>query len=227
MSKLFLSCEHAGNEVPTELRSFFAGHEDVLHTHRGLDIGALDLLLALRPLAAQSAYTTLSRLCIDMNRSEGHPQLFSSFMSGLAPRQRQMLLQRYRDHRSRFTARMSKAIAEGGDVLHIAVHSFTPVLNGVERRMDIGLLYDPSRAHERSFCHTWRKAILQRMPEVVVRMNQPYKGIADGFPTALRKVFPAHYAGIELEVNQRSAHGGRMDKGLKATLSETLKASIG
>jgi hypothetical protein len=37
-----------------------------------------------------------------------------------------------------------------------------------------------------------------------VKMNQPYKGTDDGFTTYLRKKFdPEHYAGIELEVNQK------------------------
>ena len=76
MTVLFLSCEHGGNEVPQELQSCFIGHADVLESHRGLDIGALDLFQRLVPVAEETTSATLSRLCIELNRSEGHPQLF-------------------------------------------------------------------------------------------------------------------------------------------------------
>jgi predicted N-formylglutamate amidohydrolase len=43
-------------------------------------------------------------------------------------------------------------------------------------------------------------------PELTVHRNAPYRGVADGHTTALRRVCPAQrYIGIELEVNQRFA----------------------
>lgn len=228
MTTLVLSCEHGGNQVPPHLRHCFAGDEKVLNTHRGLDIGALDLFGQLAPLAAESTAATRSRLCIELNRSEHHPQLFSAYTRGLGAAQKQGLLDFHRAYRSGFTARIKRRIAEQEDVVHVAVHSFTPVLDGVKRALDIGLLYDPAQARERAFCMAWRKALRHRAPRLVVRMNRPYKGTSDGFPTHLRTVFPRHYAGIELEVNQRFAKEGRMDpaivSALKLTLAEALHA---
>ncbi len=226
VTTLFLSCEHGGNRVPPALRACFKGHEKVLATHRGYDIGALDLFRHLAPLAAESTSNTLSRLCIEMNRTEGHPQHFSRYTRGLDPARKEQLLERYRAYRGEFIARMEARMAAGKDILHIAVHSFTPVLDGQRRTVDIGLLYDPSRQAERSFCQAWRKAIGGHAPNLVVRMNQPYKGTSDGFPTALRKRFPRHYAGIELEVNQRFAQGGRMAPALKAALHASLRETL-
>lgn len=226
MTALFLSCEHGGNEVPPALKHCFAGHAAVLRTHRGYDIGALDLFRTLAPLAQETTHATRSRLCIELNRSAGHPRLFSAFTNTLPGRDKEQLLRFWRTYRKDFTARVRACIKGGQPVLHVAVHSFTPVLDGVERTMDIGLLYDPARPGERAFCLAWRKAILHHAPGLVVRMNQPYKGISDGFPTTLRHTFPHHYAGMELEVNQKFAKHNIMDpriaKALHASLAEVL-----
>ena len=223
MTTFVLSCEHGGNEVPPDLRPCFAGDEEVLRTHRGLDIGALDLFKQLAPFAAESTSATCTRLCIELNRSEHHPKLFSAYTRDLDPTWKQELLDFHRAYRSEFTARIKQRIAAKENVVHVAVHSFTPVLDGVKRTMDIGLLYDPSRANERAFCMAWRKALHTRAPQLVVRMNQPYKGISVGFPPHLRTLFPKNYAGIEVEVNQRFASNGRMDPGITGILKETLQ----
>lgn len=226
MTALFLSCEHGGNEVPQELQPCFAGHTDVLKTHRGLDIGALDLFLRLAPLAEETTSATLSRLCIELNRSEGHRQLFSKYTGSLDPHRKEELLAFHRSYWKNFIERIQERIAAGDEVMHVAVHSFTPVLDGVVRQVDIGLLYDPARSNERSFCMAWRKALAIRMPELVIRMNQPYKGVSDGFPTALRRLFPVHYGGMEVEVNQRFAKNGIMDpviaEGIRHSLAEVM-----
>jgi predicted N-formylglutamate amidohydrolase len=222
MTALVLSCEHGGNHVPRDLRRCFAGDEEVLQGHRGLDIGALDLFKKLVPLAAESTSATLSRLCIELNRSEDHPRLFSAYTRDLGAERKQELLNFHRAYRSEFTSRIRQRVSRKEQVVHVAVHSFTPVLDGVQRTMDIGLLYDLSRASERAFCLAWRKALHYRAPRLVVRMNQPYKGTSDGFPTLLRTDFPRHYAGIELEVNQRFANRGRMDPAVVSALRDTL-----
>lgn len=226
MTTLVLSCEHGGNDVPSDLRHCFAGDEEVLLTHRGLDLGALDLFKQLAPLAAESASATLSRLCIELNRSEHHPRLFSAYARDLDDARKHELLFFHRAYRGEFTALIQQRIAAKEDIVHVAVHSFTPVLEGVKRTMDIGLLYDPSRGNERAFCMAWRKALHARAPRLVVRMNQPYKGTSDGFPTRLRTVFPKHYVGIELEVNQRFVSHGRMEPRIVDVLKRSLQDAL-
>lgn len=226
MTTLVLSCEHGGNDVPPDLRHCFAGDEEVLRTHRGLDIGALDLFKKLVPLAEESTSATLSRLCIELNRSEHHPKLFSVYTRDLNAARKQELLNFHRAYRSGFTTLIKQRIVAKENVVHVAVHSFTPVLDGVKRTMDIGLLYDPSRSNERAFCMAWRRVLHVHAPQLVVRMNQPYKGTSDGFPTHLRSVFPKNYAGLELEVNQRFAVDGRMDKAVAEILRDSLHETL-
>jgi predicted N-formylglutamate amidohydrolase len=97
-----------------------------------------------------------------------------------------------------------RAEKRGSRVVHIAVHSFTPILNGISRRADVGLLYDPARAGERELCARWQVALEGVDPSLRVRRNYPYRGTSDGFTTALRRIHSAAaYAGIEVELSQR------------------------
>jgi predicted N-formylglutamate amidohydrolase len=87
-------------------------------------------------------------------------------------------------------------------VIHISCHSFTPVLGKVERKMDLGILYDPRRALEKAFADTLRRELCEQTA-MRVRCNAPYRGVSDGHVTALRQLFSRdQYVGIELEVNQ-------------------------
>src|SRR6267142_572465 len=79
------TCEHGGNRIPAPYRRLFREQRALLDSHRGYDPGALVMAKALAsayraPLVA----STVSRLLIDLNRSIGHPQLFST-MTRAAP----------------------------------------------------------------------------------------------------------------------------------------------
>jgi len=107
-------------------------------------------------------------------------------------------------------ARKFAAIAHGNRVIHLASHSFTPVLDGVVRNADIGLLYDPARPGEVELCRRWQAKLEARAPGLRVRRNYPYTGRSDGFTAWLRRRFPAdRYVGIELEINQQQLASGR------------------
>ncbi len=207
---LIVSCEHGGSHVPARYASAFAGAGKVLATHRGYDAGAADVALrlaALSPVPAQIAYTT--RLLVDLNRSLHHRMLFSRYTCNLGDEEKSHILrEHYLPYREAVTAHVDAAIAAGSQVLHLSSHSFTPVLNGERRNADFGLLYDPARRREQRFAAAWRNELLAAMPSLKVRRNYPYRGVADGFVTALRDRFDKRdYIGLELEVNQRLVTG--------------------
>ncbi len=230
---LVLSCEHAGNRIPSPWQPLFRGQRARLDSHRGHDIGALDAARALaRRLRAPLLYADTSRLFVDLNRSPHHPALFSDITRALPDADRRRILARwYHPHRQRVEAAIADRLARGHRVLHVAVHSFTPVLDGVERRADIALLYDPSRRFEQLACRVWRQA-LRDGGEFIVRSNYPYRGVSDGLTRHLRTRFAAlRYAGVELELNQRllSARGAarRLYPLLAASLRDTVRALAG
>ena len=228
--RLVLSCEHGGCQVPAAYRSLFKGQDRLLNSHRGYDPGSLDLAQHLS--AAFSALliaSTVTRLLVELNRSVGHPRLFSSLSRSLDAQGRKAVLRdHYHPHRALVEKSIKAALAQSGTALHLGVHTFTPVMKGSVRRADIGLLYDPSRKLERCWAAAWRNELRKRRPDLVVRRNYPYLGVSDGLTTSLRKQLATkNYAGLELEVNQRWFwRSGDPWKNLQFDLSESLRDAL-
>lgn len=205
LRSLLITCEHGGNSIPEMYRSKFTGNRNILNSHRGYDIGALD---AARDLAHETGGIFLhydnTRLLIDMNRSEWSRGLFSPEEFSLTEHDRERVLaELYRPYRKKVAHTVAGIIRKSGRAVHFAVHSFTPVLHGMERNADIGFLYDPARRGEKEFCGALRNYITAAHRTYRVRMNYPYRGTADGLTTSLRKFFPDdNYIGIECELNQ-------------------------
>lgn len=89
-------------------------------------------------------------------------------------------------------------------VLHLSVHSFTPVFEGCTRPTDLGILYDPKRKTESEAARHLIATLRDIFPQLKIHANRPYRGISDGHTNALRREFKdTAYCGIEIEVNQR------------------------
>jgi predicted N-formylglutamate amidohydrolase len=204
---LVVTCEHGGNDIPPDYADAFASAGEILASHRGYDPGALELARRFAAeLAAPLFHATVSRLVVELNRSRHHRSLFSEFTRGLPiETQSAILAAHYTPYRDAAEAEIARLINEHDAIVHhLSVHTFTPELAGEIRRADIGLLYDPRRPLERTWCEQWRQALKAVRPELIVRRNYPYRGISDGFVTQLRKRFASdRYAGVELEVNQK------------------------
>ncbi|MEQ9322166.1 MAG: N-formylglutamate amidohydrolase [Polyangiaceae bacterium] len=225
---LLLTCEHASRAVPRRYRALFADHEPLLASHRGWDPGALRLAQRLaRLLDAELFAGEATRLLVDLNRSRHHPRLLSEITRPLPRAERDRLLaDHYDPFRNRFAARLDEAIARG-PALHLSVHSFTPVLDGRARNVDLGLLYDPARPTELALCRAWARALAESLP-LRVRRNAPYRGAADGHVTALRRRHPgAMYRGVEIEVSQAlfPTDAEAIADALASTLRRTLDAT--
>lgn len=200
-----ITCEHASRAVPLSLAPLFAGQARVLASHRGHDIGGLEIAVELAgALAAPLMVGRYTRLVVDLNRSESNPEVFSEFTNRLAADRREDLLERlHRPHRDG-VERLALWLSRGSEqVVHLSVHTFTPVLDGNRRDVDIGLLYDPSHAAERRLSTRWLRSLRRRAPDLGVKANRPYLGTADGLTAHLRGILPHDaYLGIEIEVTQ-------------------------
>lgn len=194
----------------------------MLASHRGWDAGALELGVQLAgAVAAPFFQSTITRLLIDLNRSIGHPRLHVAAIAALPVATRQQITsQYYQPHRDAVMSAVARIVAGGGRVIHIASHSFTPVLDGVIRQADVAWLYDPGRAEEPAFATCWRDNLKARCPDLRLRRNYPYQGKDDGLTRQLRRTYPSHrYIGIELEINQRFVlAGGAPWQALRAAL---------
>lgn len=207
---LLVTSEHGGNDVPAEYRSLFRARAKLLASHRGWDPGTLDLAERLADtLDAALVSSTVTRLLVDLNRSPQNPRVFSEITRALPRGERMSLLEQFhRPHWDTVRALLARSLRDGARILHLGVHSFTPVLSGIRRKPDIGLLYDPARRVERKLVAAWRRSLADAVPARIIRRNDPYRGYTDGLATAMRReLTQTSYVGVEIEVNQR--HVGR------------------
>lgn len=224
-----VTCEHGGNRIPATCLALFRRHRALLDTHRGYDPGALLMAKELaRALDAPLVSSTVSRLLVDLNRSTGHPRLFSAATAGApATLRASILAQYYHPYRAEVEQQVARRVARGKRVIHISSHSFTPELDGRLRTADVGVLYDPGRGGEAALAARWKAALARSAPTLRVRRNYPYAGKDDGLISHLRRRFPASaYVALELEVSQRIVFAaGRPWTTLRRTLIETFLAA--
>ncbi len=199
--KWVLTCEHYSNALPKEYKNLFRGDKHLAESHRAYDLNAAEIYELMKSEADYALHYPYSRLLIEPNRSLHHPKLFSELSEVFSVQTKQELIQKYYlPYRNKIEEQCRKYIADGYQVLHLSVHSFTPELHGQKRKAHVGLLYDPKRPLEKDFSKVFKQKLLAQLPTLKVRFNYPYRGTADGFTTYLRKCFPQGYAGVELEL---------------------------
>lgn len=152
MNDAFLfTCEHGGNRIPGAYQSLFEEQQKLLDSHRGYDPGALVMARALvKAFKGGLVTSTVSRLLIDLNRSIGHPQLFSERTRVLPLVVRNAIVaQFYTPYRAHVERLVNQSVSNGQSVIHISSHSlpwrhrdaaalrnngFRGVVRGISRR---------------------------------------------------------------------------------------------
>ena len=179
-----VTCDHATNHVPDWVAGGDLGlPAQDMNRHIAWDPGAAGLTRALaKALNSPAILSTFSRLVIDPNRGEEDPTLIMRLYDGtIIPANRhltpedadQRLTRLYRPYH----AALATLAARQPDTVIVAVHSFTPCLNGrPPRPWHVGILYSPvdprlSRALIRR---------LQGEPDLCIGENEPYLGHLPG-----------------------------------------------
>lgn len=226
--RVLVSCEHASNRLPAPLRL----DAELLKLHIAWDPGARQIARRLaKRFGAPLWEGEVSRLVVDLNRtlgnrvlmrrvSDGHPIPFNR---GLTEAERRQRLERYYlPYRRAVECGVRQIISKHGRCVHLCVHTFTPQLAGRRRGNDIGLLHDPKWGIERQVCAEIRHG-LDQQGEFVVWFNRPYSGTADGILPAMRALLdPAHYVGLEIEVNQKFAGNAGALRRIADELAEAI-----
>lgn len=141
--KFLLTCEHGGNEIPQQYRRFLK-QQQTFKFAPWVRSRSPDLFLQLKKAANFSHYSTVSRLLVELNRSPRHPQLFSEITRRLPSAKKEEILSSfYFPYRNLIEAKIEEWIQEGEEVIHLSIHTFTPVLNGITRNADIGFYMIP------------------------------------------------------------------------------------
>jgi predicted N-formylglutamate amidohydrolase len=229
MPDLLISCEHASNHVPDELATLPGSNRKTLLSHRAFDAGALEAATRIAEATGGHLISgTCTRLAIDLNRGSSNPRRFSEYSRQLSPEKKAALEAAwYTPYRDSIAGYIKSSAANRHTVIHLSVHSFTPVLNGVVRNADIGLLYDPARIHERSFAERLKVRMHTLRPSLHIRYNYPYRGVTDGCTTWMRKHYaPARYIGIEIELNQRLLKRKKAWEACLHDLAESVRSVV-
>ncbi|MFZ1806959.1 MAG: N-formylglutamate amidohydrolase [Cyclobacteriaceae bacterium] len=217
---LLITCEHAGNIVPEKYRALFINAENALNSHEGWDPGAWNITqylghqLKVAPVDCQA-----TRLLIEVNRSLHSTQLFSRYTSHLSDNEKDVLIKEfYNPYRESVELKIEQLKKP---ILHLSIHSFTPIYQGKERKVELGLLYDPDRPSEYQFCQNLMQAITSIDSGIIIKHNEPYLGIDDGFTSYLRSIYSNdQYLGIEIEISQKFI--GDLSK-IEQTLAQGIK----
>jgi predicted N-formylglutamate amidohydrolase len=148
---LLLVCDHASRRFPASVGDLGVDLA-VQRCHLGSDIGARDLTVCLAERQdATAVMQQYSRLVIDCNRQLLDPGAFLQFGDGtvitgntnLDAAERQARADEiywpYHAAIEHEIARLTAAVAKPS---MLAIHSFTPVMNGVFRPWQIGILWD-------------------------------------------------------------------------------------
>jgi len=203
---LVLTCEHASCAVPVEYDDLGLDAEE-LSEHIGWDIGAgaLTELLAQR-LGVPAIQSGVSRLVIDCNRDLGDHDLITAESHGVHVPGNQRVDALERERRIRafywpYHEAVDAVLGQRPDAFLLSVHSFTPVLNGRERRFDVGVLFDSFATEAEQLGEALAADGL------TLRYNQPYSGL-DGLIFSARTHGMRHgLRYLELEVNNRLLRG--------------------
>ncbi len=210
---LLLVCDHAANYVPGALGDLGLAAAD-LARHIAHDLGAAELTRRLaRRLDAPAILATVSRLVIDLNRdpadADSIPEASDGTLipgnSSLAARDRRLRVESvFRPYHGAIGRALDRLRRLGPPPLLVAVHSFTPRMNGVERPWPVGILWnrDPRLAR-------FLIARLEGAGAGPVGDNQPYSGrqIAYTMNTHAGQAGLAH-AGIEIRQDELADEGG-------------------
>ncbi len=214
--QVLVSCEHASNRLPEGMEA----PASLMGLHVAWDPGALEIAERLhRMFDAPLHAGEFSRLVVDLNRTIGNSVLVRRrsdghripFNRGLTEAEIERRIERYYlPYRNAVSEGVARIIHNEGRCVHLCIHTYTPELAGKVRGNDIGLLYDPHRQPEAALVHELRGALADRTG-LVVWLNRPYSGTADGILPRIRERHDgASYVAIELEVNQKFA--GRPDE---------------
>jgi predicted N-formylglutamate amidohydrolase len=205
-SPFLLIGDHAGNAVPSALGSLGLTGEEMTR-HIAWDIGIAGLGERLSALLdATFVHQIYSRLVIDCNRdplaSDAIPALSDETPVpaniDLTPAGRDARVRAiHAPYQAAIAAELARREAAGRDAILVSLHSFTPVMRGVARPWQVGVLYSGG---DTSFALSTLR-LLEARGDLTVGDNQPYA--MDGIDyTVPRHSFEACRRYVEIEIRQ-------------------------
>ncbi len=182
-SRWLVTADHASNHVPKEVHGGDLGisHAD-MSRHIAYDLGAAGVTRSLAELLnAPAILSRFSRLVIDPNRGEDDPTLIMKLYDGtLIPANRHISPEEWSRRLETYWRPYHTALeglaAQRDDTVLVAIHSFSPKLNGrAPRPWQIGVLHAGDSDLGPALIRR-----LAREPDLCVGDNEPYAGHLPG-----------------------------------------------
>ena len=178
---ILLVCDHASCRFPQALGDM--GLDPFARRcHLAIDVGAGKLTESLaKSLGVTAVIAQYSRLVVDCNRELMDPGAFLEYGDGIVVPGNRNLTQADKDGRANaiywpyhqaIDNQIARLRAVGPSPAFISIHSFTPVLNGISRAEQIGVLWDKDARLSDIFLEEYRAA------GFVTGDNEPYSGRA-------------------------------------------------
>ncbi len=182
-SNIVITCDHASNRVPPQVNGGLLGLAPAeMERHIAYDVGAAGVAGHLGALMdAPVIGANFSRLVIDPNRGEDDPTLVMQIYDGtIIPANRNLsaadLRWRLDNCYRPYHAALDSLLVSRTRPIMIAIHSFTPRLNGhAMRPWHIGILHEKDQRLALPLL-----ARLRAEPDLCVGENEPYGGHLDG-----------------------------------------------
>ena len=202
---LLLVCDHAARFLPRRLGTLGLSEAE-LARHIAWDIGIAEVTRGLaRRLDAPAVLSRFSRLAVDPNRALDDPTLIPQISDGVViPGNQELSPGDIQARIESFHRPYHQAIGRGLDALTargpapavVSMHSFTPVMKGVERPWHIGILWDADPRLSRPLMARLRA---QGVP---VGDNEPYTARDGHGYTLFEHAVPRGLAHVLIEIRQ-------------------------
>ncbi|MDC0739180.1 N-formylglutamate amidohydrolase [Cognatishimia sp. SS12] len=184
-SRWVITVDHARNTVPAEINGGDLGlSAGDMQRHIAYDIGALGVAMVMGELLdAPVVASNFSRLVIDPNRGVIDPTLVMRLYDGtIIPANAEVdaaeEARRIETYYAPYHAALEDVVSQRDDPVIVAMHSFSPRLNGrAPRPWEVAILH---AAHDPRSLGPHVINALRRDPSLTVGDNEPYAGHLPG-----------------------------------------------
>lgn len=223
-TKIILTCEHAGYEIPAFLKDKITISKEKLLSHEGWDAGAFEVCEHLQKQYKAKVFSNhTTRLVIDYNRNLKNKAIKASTQKLISQTELDRLISDYSKYRYKISKEVETALAKGQRLLVISVHSFTPIFKGKTRSTEIGILYRNQIEKEVLLAQNIKSNLSNT--NFKIHFNRPYRGNTDCFLNDLldQYVDNERVNGLFLEFNQKLLKKESSKKRLFEQITNILK----
>lgn len=224
-SPVFISCEHASGNIPSRFQDLGIKKEEFSQVSDHYDKGCKEMSEHLsKELKAKCMLANYSRLVVDLNRKEDHPDIvkeksFDYQIPGNTEVTKEEKSSRIDNYHKPYHAKLQSELQgmkeKHGKMAYINVHSFSHWVEGKDRDIDICLV------HKEGDAKVNKRIIDILSRKYKVKGNAPFSGATSSIFQDYQSA--SDTAGITLEINDKHMQDPESIK----KISEAVSYAVG